>query len=208
MSQPVAFHHRFDLSLERRVPSTRALAGHQARALAELHRWFDCRREHGGGGLVVMPTGAGKTSTAVRFACEGPLSYGYKVLWLAQQREHLEQLVLDIPPRDSLTEHRAELNRAVDAATADWVLIVRERETVDDALAREIADAMAAGKAWGFRIRSSMMSRDWRRGRPARRRAASSWLKSENSVREIRFLPWKSDEIDGSPRLFFTQKTW
>jgi len=74
---------------------------------------------------------------------------------LTKTFEHLEQLVLDIPPRDSLTEHRAELNRAIDAATADWVLIVRERETVDDALAREIADAMAAGKAWGFRIRST-----------------------------------------------------
>ena len=74
---------------------------------------------------------------------------------LTKTFEHLEQLVLDVPPRDSLTEHRAELNRAIDAATADWVLIVRERETVDDALAQEIADAMAAGKAWGFRIRST-----------------------------------------------------
>lgn len=67
---------------------------------------------------------------------------------------HLEQLVLDIPSRDPLAKHRAEFNRAVDAATADWILIVRERETVDDALANEILEVATAAKARGFRIRS------------------------------------------------------
>jgi len=71
----------------------------------------------------------------------------------------LEQLVLDIPPHDDLVKHRAELNRAVDAATDDWILIVREREVVDDAIAKEIAAALSsttsAAKAWGFRIRST-----------------------------------------------------
>ncbi|HEX2120260.1 MAG TPA: hypothetical protein VHL59_01335 [Thermoanaerobaculia bacterium] len=66
----------------------------------------------------------------------------------------LEQLVLDVPPRNALTDHRAELNRAVDAASADWILVVRERETIDDALAKEIAGAANAANAWGFRIRS------------------------------------------------------
>jgi hypothetical protein len=66
----------------------------------------------------------------------------------------VEQLVLDVAPRDELSKHRAELNRAIDAATGDWILIVREREAIDDALAREIAAATAAGKARGFRIRS------------------------------------------------------
>jgi hypothetical protein len=73
---------------------------------------------------------------------------------LTKHFEHLEQLVLDIAPRASLEEHRAELNRAVDAATDDWLLILREREVVDEPLAIEIAEAMQASKAWGFRIRS------------------------------------------------------
>jgi hypothetical protein len=55
--------------------------------------------------------------------------------------QHIEQLVLDVPFDDELSKHRAELNRAVDAATDDWLLIVREREIVDDAIAREITDA-------------------------------------------------------------------
>lgn len=66
----------------------------------------------------------------------------------------IEQLVLDVPPRDALEQHRAELNRAIDAATGDWILIVRERETVDDALASEIASEIASGKSRGFRVRS------------------------------------------------------
>lgn len=68
--------------------------------------------------------------------------------------EHLEQLVLDIAPREPLHQHRAELNRAIDAASTDWILILRERETIDEALAREIAKVMAENKARGFRIRS------------------------------------------------------
>lgn len=78
--------------------------------------------------------------------------------------EHIEQLVLDVPPRDAMDKHRAELNRAIDAATADWILIVREREVIDDALAREIVKVAGAGTAWGFRIRSLA----WYAGKPLR----------------------------------------
>ena len=66
----------------------------------------------------------------------------------------IEQLVLDVPPRDPLSKHRAEFHRAIDAATNDWIVIIRERETIDDVLAKEIVDAANASKAWGFRIRT------------------------------------------------------
>ncbi len=66
----------------------------------------------------------------------------------------LEQLVLDAPPFDELAKHRAEFNRAIDVARSDWVLVVREREIIDDALAKEIAEAAGEAKARGFRIRS------------------------------------------------------
>jgi hypothetical protein len=76
---------------------------------------------------------------------------------LTPHLQHIEQLVLDVPFADPLTQHRAELNRAVDAASDDWLLIVREREVVDDAIAAEITTAMRAQTAWGFRIRSVPM---------------------------------------------------
>lgn len=68
--------------------------------------------------------------------------------------DRLEQLVLDVPPRDPLAKHRAEFNRAVDTATSDWALVVRERERIDPQLAGEIAQAVAAPKARGYRVRS------------------------------------------------------
>ena len=66
----------------------------------------------------------------------------------------LEQLVLDIAPRVALIEHRAELNRAIDAASSDWILVVREREVVGEPLAREIASVIAEARVRGFRIRT------------------------------------------------------
>ncbi|HET7712617.1 MAG TPA: hypothetical protein VFL80_11860 [Thermoanaerobaculia bacterium] len=66
----------------------------------------------------------------------------------------LEQVVVDLPPDASVERHRADFNRAVDAAANDWILLLREREILDPPLAQEIAEAAAAAKAWGFRIRS------------------------------------------------------
>lgn len=68
--------------------------------------------------------------------------------------QRIEQLVLEISPRDPLSLHRAEFNRAIDAATSDWILIVRERETIDEALGAEIVAAAEGARARGFRIRS------------------------------------------------------
>jgi hypothetical protein len=65
----------------------------------------------------------------------------------------LEQVMTNLAPRVALLDVRAELNRAIDAAAHDWILILREREFVDAALAAEVAGAMKAADAWGFRIR-------------------------------------------------------
>jgi hypothetical protein len=65
----------------------------------------------------------------------------------------LEQVMTNLAPRVALVDVRAELNRAIDAAAHDWILILRERELVDAALAAEVAGAMKAADAWGFRIR-------------------------------------------------------
>ncbi len=73
---------------------------------------------------------------------------------LAAHFTHLENLALDVPHGDVVSKHRAEFNRAVDASTADWILIVREHEFVDPGIAKEIGDTVAGAKAWGFRLRA------------------------------------------------------
>jgi superfamily II DNA or RNA helicase len=66
-------------------------APHQSSALARLGDWYGGAAEGSKGGILVLPTGAGKTFTAVHFLCNGPLSDGYKVLWLAHTHHLLEQ---------------------------------------------------------------------------------------------------------------------
>ncbi len=66
-------------------------AAHQAEAREKLHAWFTARRSGARGGILVLPTGGGKTFTAIRFLCTDALSEGYKVLWLAHTHHLLEQ---------------------------------------------------------------------------------------------------------------------
>jgi len=81
----------YDLNEARKHPSKRAESAHQTQALAKLRTWYECAPARDAGGLLVLPTGAGKTFTAVRFLCRNPLSDGYKVLWLAHTHHLLEQ---------------------------------------------------------------------------------------------------------------------
>ena len=71
---------------------------------------------------------------------------------LTAHLNRLEQVVTNLGAQVSLGQSRAELNRAIDAAANDWIVIMREREIVDEALASEIAGAITEARAWGYRI--------------------------------------------------------
>lgn len=110
---------------------------------------------------------------------------------------HIEQLVLDVPARDALSLHRAELNRAIDAGTADWLLVVRERETVDEALATEIAHAVSEAKARGFRIRSV----PYYAGKPLRLEESTGEVRlfhRRNYLRHANKGEWEEITVQGS----------
>ncbi len=66
-----------------------------------MNEWFQQGKAGGAGGIVVLPTGGGKTFTAVRFLCSGPLSQGYKVVWLAHTHHLLEQAFDSFAPRNA-----------------------------------------------------------------------------------------------------------
>ena len=76
----------------------------------------------------------------------------------------IEAIELTLPLGAALEEHKGELNRAIDAASNDWILIMRQHEVVDEQLAAEITRAMREARAWGFRIRTIPIYR----GRPLR----------------------------------------
>jgi hypothetical protein len=116
---------------------------------------------------------------------------------LADHFSRLEQLVLDVNPRDPLAKHRAEFNRAVDAASADWILVIREREELDAETAREIAVVTSDAKAWGFRMRIV----PWYAGRPLRIGSREGEVRLLHKRHYIRFAnkgEWEEIMVQGT----------
>lgn len=86
-------------------------AAHQHEALAKLQQWFKEQSQFKkSGGILVLPTGGGKTLTAHRFLCTHPLPNGYKVLWLAHTHHLLEQAFHDLKSEVKLI-HEANNNK-------------------------------------------------------------------------------------------------
>lgn len=86
----------YPLTTARASSHGRTPGAHQAAALQALHQHFERRDMPFSGGLLVLPTGGGKTFTALRFLCRGPLSNGFKVLWLAHTHHLLEQALASL----------------------------------------------------------------------------------------------------------------
>jgi superfamily II DNA or RNA helicase len=79
---------------EARKTTLKNPAAHQAVAIDHLIKWYNShpyQLDAGAGGILVLPTGGGKTFTAIRFLCRTALSDGYKVLWLAHTHHLLDQ---------------------------------------------------------------------------------------------------------------------
>jgi hypothetical protein len=86
--QPEPFCRTYDLT--KSDPSPITPFPHQSEAISKLSQWF--KQNHDvSGGMLVLPTGGGKTFTTWRFLCNEALSKGYKVLWLAHTHHLLEQ---------------------------------------------------------------------------------------------------------------------
>lgn len=69
--------------------SNLTLYNHQKDAIQSLKKWKN--QEEGGAGLLVLPTGGGKTLTAVYWLMQDILDQGGKVLWVAHRHELLDQ---------------------------------------------------------------------------------------------------------------------
>ena len=85
------FYREYVLADARRDKIEKAPAPHQAQALHELDKWYKAAPAECRGGILVLPTGGGKTFTAGHFICRNALSDGFKVLWLAHTHHLLEQ---------------------------------------------------------------------------------------------------------------------
>ena len=111
---------KYDLSKARKNDSPKVPASHQSAALEKLYRWYESRPKTHKGAILVLPTGGGKTFTAVRFLCKTALSDGYKVLWLAHTHHLLEQAFKSLEEDlGQIAEPRSNLKVRVVSGTKD-----------------------------------------------------------------------------------------
>lgn len=103
----------YDLIGFRRKGDEKRPAPHQQEAHSKLVKWYNEFSKRNGG-ILVLPTGAGKTFVAERFLCAKPLSDGYKVLWLAHTHHLLEQAYEEFENHVALiAEPKSELKTRV-----------------------------------------------------------------------------------------------
>jgi superfamily II DNA or RNA helicase len=112
------FFAEWTLKQCRATKSKKTPAPHQKEALGKLNAWY-AKLTGEDGGILALPTGAGKTFTAAHFLCNGPLSQGYKVLWLAHTHHLLEQAFHTFSPEmlGHIREPRSSLKLRVVSGT-------------------------------------------------------------------------------------------
>ena len=109
---------------------------HQRDALEALCSVFNFKGEEGKGGLLVIPTGGGKTFTAVKWICAEVLTRDVKILWLAHSHHLLDQAAETLVNSLHEVSHKrrlvnirvisssAEHSRPADIKKSDDVLIM------------------------------------------------------------------------------------
>ncbi|OKH36023.1 hypothetical protein NIES2119_18690 [[Phormidium ambiguum] IAM M-71] len=156
----------YDLTKAQKHP--RQPAAHQEEALKKLSQWFNQAQpqpQHKGG-ILVLPTGGGKTFTADRFLCTDPLPNGYKVLWLAHTHHLLEQafysLESEVKQIHQLNPQKRQLKVRVVSGTKghfrpcqiepDDDIVVCTLQTVTRAQTNELKQLKAFLKAAGDKL--------------------------------------------------------
>ena len=110
LTEKTAFYGRYNLFEIRKEGMRHDPVPHQRRALDRLGKWY-CRSEQERGGILVLPTGGGKTFVATHFLCRHPLSDGYRILWLAHTHHLLEQAFEAFGHAMALVDEPAETAR-------------------------------------------------------------------------------------------------
>ena len=112
-----------------------------------------------------MPTGSGKTFTAVRFLCKNVIAKGYKILWLAHTHHLLEQAFYSFGPLSEefnegyevgwIPEPKEQLNIRVVSGTHNHFNINQIKAT-DDVLIATLQSIVNAHKKSTPNLKNSL----------------------------------------------------
>lgn len=81
------------INIKESSADSRELMNHQIEAIDSLNKYFNLsgKKNVQQNGLLVMPTGSGKTFTAVNWLLNSGVANGYRILWLAHRQELIDQ---------------------------------------------------------------------------------------------------------------------
>lgn len=81
------------INIKESFADSRELMSHQIEAIDSLNKYFNLsgKKKVQQNGLLVMPTGSGKTFTAVNWLLNSGVASGYRILWLAHRQELIDQ---------------------------------------------------------------------------------------------------------------------
>lgn len=80
------------INISKSVPDNRYLLQHQQNAVDALNKYFKIDSKTAKqNGMLVMPTGSGKTFTAVNWLMNSYVAQGYKVVWFVHRQELINQ---------------------------------------------------------------------------------------------------------------------
>ncbi len=136
-----------DLRKLRAMAQNKKPAVHQQAALGMLSKWYHRSESQGHGGILVLPTGGGKTYTAVHFCSSLALSNGDKVLWLAHTHHLLEQALIGF--RDGaglITEPKDKLSIRVVSGLQGEHFPAHSIQATDDVVISSLATVRLAMK--------------------------------------------------------------
>ena len=109
--------------------------------------------------MTTFPSGPPRTLSIITAGHPEPKA----IEALQQVFEGLELIETNLDPLRSFAGEGGSVNRAIDAAQNDWILLLRQHERISSDLAREISESIGTSpRAWGYRIPSATLYR----GRP------------------------------------------
>lgn len=81
------------INIDKSMPDSRSLImPHQSEAVNTMTEYFQTEKDISNrNGMLVMPTGSGKTYTAVTWLLQNGIANGYRVVWLVHRQELVEQ---------------------------------------------------------------------------------------------------------------------
>ncbi|MCD2503203.1 DEAD/DEAH box helicase family protein [Clostridium sp. NSJ-145] len=81
------------INIKESTGDSRELMSYQIEAIESLNSYFNLsgKKKVAQNGLLVMPTGSGKTFTAVNWLLNSGVANGYRILWLAHRQELIDQ---------------------------------------------------------------------------------------------------------------------